>query len=601
MQVSPSQAAPPQAAPPQGAPSPHVAGHAGATPRFYDTADYSAEAKAVKSGEAGDFWDKWPGSTDGSPSQFHFRIGPSLTPDGKVVRQVLKFFVPKNFNDPQSEKDVFLWPEGSEQTTGRQNPILEAISRLKQVGVSEELLSDIDPVDCAYVQGWFRDDTGVNVTRIKPQWINLKKSQYNQLVQAIGNQRKIYGDLFNPVNGWDWLITRSGSGRYNTKYTLSVVPCSWLGSSGPVHPDQNVARQMLDAMKPLTEQFPTPTPDQIGAMEEAARRIEDHFRRMSATSYIHGSSFPSTNAGVPQMANGQFPSAAPPQGGQPGYPPQQQQPQSQQQPGYPPQQPQQPGYPPQGGQPGYPPQGGQPGYPPQQMGATRPFDEGTPDAAGQVVPTTSGGQTSVQAGSVLRYDLDGARMLVQNWGLHSEWVESVSEDGYWCRVVVPAAAQLGYEGEWFVSLIEDCGKRGEFAGKQKFWKTDSLRGLKRHINSLLQKRGVAVVESPEESAPATPVAEPPLPNLQSTPPAPVPAQPAQPEQPVDINQPPGPYPGTSVESTGGRPPACYFNPNQPSSTGYYVVSAANPMQCLTCPWEERCKGASDQYRSQVQG
>lgn len=627
-----------------------AAGQSGG-PAYYSTSvdTYESEAKDIKSGEGGDYWDKWPGSTDGSATQYCVRVAPPLTTDGRFARSVLKFFIPKNFQDPEGEKDVFIWPEGSEQQLGQQNPLLGALSRLKQKGVDESLLEKFEPQECHYTQGWFRDETFVNVTRTKPQWINLKKSIYNQTVQIVGTQGKIYGDLFNPDNGWDLLVTRSGKGKFGTKYTVSVVPCSWMNTSGPLHPDPAVAAEMKRQMKSLAEQFPVPSPEMLAEMDQAAQRLEAAFQHYGVNA------FATSGGQVPPYAGGaaQFPQQQAPQGvgapaqqfqtpgAQPGVPPQGAAP-----PAAAPAQPAAPaGYPPQGaapGQPAYPPQGaappaaapGQPGYPPQPAPPAGtpgqvPFEQGTADnsAVQQVPQETTGGEGS-QLTPV--HTLESAQQLVQIWGLQPDWVTSISDDGYWCTVQIPAGQENA--GEYHYSLIEDLGKKGELKDRPKMWKSESTRGIKRHITGLLKKRGV--VREEQQQPPPTPVSEPTMPTANAAPPqqpqpappdaappqpqtqqqAPAPPQaappvppaeaPPQPQQPAaappqapqqqgTAAQPPGPAPGVQVENTGGGPPECYFDPNRPGETGFYVISPANPMTCTTCAWEESCKAAAD--------
>lgn len=610
-------------------------------PQFYGTSasTYEEEAKNIKQGEGGDYFDKWPGNTDGSPANYLLRIGPSMTPDGKFARQCLKFFVPKNLADPSSEKEVFIWPEGSEQTLG-QCPLLDALSQLKQMGVADSLLEDFEPQECFYTEGWMRDETFMNVNRTKPQWINLKKSMYNQLVQFVGNQQKLYGDLFDPYQGWDVLIVRSGTGRFGTKYQVSIVPCSWTGTKGPVHPDPAVAQQMLQQMKPLTDQFPLPSNEDLGRMNAAAQRLIDHYSRLGAAAYAAtGAQVPAATPGAPAWPQSQpaaapgFPAAAPPAAapgvapvGQPpaaaapgAAPPAAVAPPAAGMPvGAVPGQPT-PGMPPAAGQPGMPPQAAAPpgAVPGQPVAGQPPFEQGTTgESAGQSVPEQSEGGAATSA--TPKHTLESAKSLAPVWNLQPEWIVSVNDDGYWCTAQIPAEAGLGHDGEWYYSLVEDAAKKGPNKGYPKLWKTDSTRGMRRHITGLLKKRG----ETPPaatttaggngqaaETPPPEPVAEPGLPSPEQTaaappqaaapaappaavPPAEAPAPAAAVPQPTEL--PPGPTPGTQTEQSGGLPPQCYFDPNRLQETGYFVVSAANPMTCMTCPWEEPCKAAANE-------
>lgn len=615
-----------------------------AIPQFYatDYGAYTEEAKNIKTGEGGDFHDKWPGSTDGTATNYLLRIGPPLTADRRFARHVLKFFIPKNFNDDASEKDVFIWPEGSEQVLGVPCPFVDAVSQLKQRGVSESLLEDFDPVECFYGQGWFRDpENGVNVERTKPKWINFKKSMYNKIVSIIANQGQIYGDLFDPYSGWDLLITRSGTGKFGTSYDANAVPCKWCGTKGPLHPDQNVMQEMLSQMKPLDEQFPVPDANKLAEMQQAAQRLIDHFTSFSHNTFANsGVQVPGVSPGAPPTFPQQQapPGVAPgPAAGQPAQPPQ-----AGAQPSMPPANQGQPAMPPTGqGQPGMPPQAGAPpqGVPPQpgmaqqaaNMGGGVPPQPGQPsfpegaagDSADQQVPPEQnvGGDDAPQ--DIQRHTLESAQQLATVWGLRPEWVSSVSDEGFFCTMQIPEG-QFKHSGEWYYSLIEDVKKRGDGKGYPKAYKSDSLRGMKRHINTLLKKRGKTPVDwsgggDEAPAPPPEPVGEPSLPapgdaatapqEQQAVPPAeppPVAAEPPPFEGGTATESPPAavpqeaqsPPPAVQTEQTGGQPPACYFDPNRSTETGYYVISGPNPMTCSTCPWEDPCQAAADQFASQ---
>lgn len=667
---------------------------------------YQSEAQSIKESSAGDFIDKLEGNADGSMSNHVIRIGPPLTADGRFARFVLKFFIPKNLADPSQGKDVFFWPEGADQALGK-CPLIDCLERLKQMGMAEAVIGPLEPNEFFYVQGWMRDETFVNLKRTKPSWINLKKSIYNQVVQFIANQSQLYGDLFNPHSGWDIMVTRQGKGL-GTKYQTSVVPCSWTGARGPIHPDQNVVEECLRGMKPLPEQFPIPNAQDIAQMQDAAKRIMDHFNRMG---FHPGAMVPAFNPGHPNYPQMAQPGAAPPvYGAPPGYttPPGYSVPQGMvpgapqigapmgapgmgappQSPGMPPgyAPPQQqfappagaPGYPPQGGPPGYPPQAGPPGYPPQagpgvpgmppgfpapgmappgfappgmppgmapgmqpgyppqgqppQFGAQpqRSFNDAPADAASQPgLQTTVGGAAAPVTGATPRRSLDEARALVQLWGLQPAWVASVSPEGYMATVMIPADAQ-GVEGAgatWYYSLVEECYSKGDKKGQPKAWRSESTRGLKRHVNTILKKNGEQPIggvdaETETPAAPPQPVAEPvlPAPGVPSGIPPQVPQpgfpqmQEAMPQQqfqaPPQGMPPPAAYPQQqaapipAVANTQPAPgqngyPQCFFNPQYPDQTGFYVISARNPTTCATCPVEDPCMAAANQAQAQA--
>ena len=534
-----------------------------------NTSTYAAEAKQIKSSSGGDFWDKWPGSTDGSPTNYLLRIAPSLTPDGTFAREVMKFFIPKNFSDPSSEKDVLIWPEGSEQQIGP-CPILEVLGQLQQLGVKASMLEDLEPTECFYAQGWFRDESFINVTRTKPYWINLKKSMYNKLVQYLGGaQAKIYGDPFDPNNGSDVSIVRSGQGRYGTKYETSIVPCPWLGSRGPVHPDASVAQEMLSQMTPLDKAFPAPSGDDLQRFRDAAQRIMSHFSRFGVAAYATaGAQIPQTAAGTPQWPQQQQPTAFPNVAGPVGVP----------------------------GVPGAPGVPGVPGAvsPPPTTGApgTVPFEQGTSGSpASQTVPENSiGGEDS--------FTTEKVKQLVAVWGIHPDWVTFVNDDLRWCTVEIPADGGLDVSGTYYYSLIEEKGKRGALKGLPKMWRTNHLRGIKKHTTSLAKKLSEQPISSDSVSS-SLPSSVP----LQSTQADVIPV--AEPVLPTDSslatssngsvadNQQPGPSVGTQVETNGGQRPVCFFDQTRPQETGFFVVSARNPLTCATCPWEQACQQAAN--------